>query len=149
MIELVIVSFFAGVLTVFAPCILPLLPILLGASALDSPEKKPKASLKRPLIIITSLLVSIIIFTLLLKATTALLGVPAAVWSTISGAIVTALGLTILFPGIWEKFVMLSVFQIGSNRLLSGAQSKNGVAKDILLGAALGPVFNRCSRPMR
>ncbi len=32
-----------------------------------------------------------------------------------------------------------------SNRLMGKSQGKKGIKKDILLGAALGPVFNSCS----
>jgi len=51
-------------LTILAPCVLPLLPVILGASVEDSKDKW------RPYIIIAALSVSIIIFSLLLKATT-------------------------------------------------------------------------------
>jgi cytochrome c biogenesis protein CcdA len=102
-------------------------------------------SLKHPLIIIASLVASIIIFTLLLKATTTLLGVPTMVWSFISGGIVLLFGLNLLFPVLWEKFMLVTGLSLVANRLMGQPQTQSGYKKDILLGAALGPVFNSCS----
>lgn len=144
MIELYIVSFVAGILTVLAPCILPILPVIVGGSSLHGDDKN-KVSLKHPLVIIFSLLVSIIAFTLLLKSTTALLGVPSAVWGIISGSIVLLLGINLLFPVLWEKLMIATGLALRANRLMGQSQTQSGVKKDILLGAALGPVFNSCS----
>lgn len=144
MIELFILSFVAGVLTVLAPCILPVLPIIIGGSTLHADGKK-KASLFHPLIIISSLLISIILFTLLLKSTTLLLGVPTSVWSFISGGIITLFGINLLFPVLWEKFMEKTGLIVLTSRIMGGSAGKSGVKKDILLGAALGPVFNSCS----
>lgn len=144
MIELYVVSFIAGILTVLAPCILPLLPVIIGGSSLNHNNDK-KVSLKHPLVIIISLVVSIVLFTLLLKATTALLGIPTMVWTTISGGIVLLFGITLLFPVLWEKFMVATRLNLIANRFMGQSQGKNGVKKDIILGAALGPVFNSCS----
>ncbi len=142
---LLIVSFMAGVLTVAAPCILPLLPVIIGGSIIYSHDKKGRPSLKHPLIIVTSLAASIILFTLLLKATTAFLGIPNTIWQVIAGGIVILFGINLLFPSLWEKAVLKTGFQNQTNRLLGTSQENKGIKKDILLGAALGPVFNSCS----
>ena len=140
--ELIAVSFLAGVLTVLAPCILPLLPVIVGGSMVD---ETAKPSLKRPLIITASLVASVILFTLLLKATTALLGIPTMVWSVVAGGIVVLFGVNLLRPQLWEKLMLATGWQLKTSNLLGSAQQRKGAAKDILLGAALGPVFNSCS----
>lgn len=140
---LLILSFIAGVLTVAAPCILPLLPVIVGGSVLDGQDQKK--NWYRPLVIATSLAVSVVLFTLLLKATTTLLGVPQMVWSVISGVIVILLGLNLLFPLAWEKLMIATRLPISSNKLLGKTLGQNGLGKDILTGAALGPVFSSCS----
>jgi len=66
---LLIVSFIAGVLTILAPCILPLLPVVLGGAVSDAGNRR------RPFIIIIALSLSVFIFTLLLKGSTALITV--------------------------------------------------------------------------
>lgn len=144
MIELYVVSFVAGVLTVLAPCILPLLPVIVGGSSLQQDGKK-SVSLTQPLVIIASLVVSILIFTLLLKATTALLGIPAAVWAVISGGIVLLFGVNLLFPVLWDRLMLATGIGALTSRLMGTPQGKSGIGRDIVLGAALGPVFNSCS----
>ncbi|MBK8293294.1 MAG: cytochrome C biogenesis protein [Solirubrobacterales bacterium] len=142
--ELLIASFMAGVLTVAAPCVLPLLPVVVGGSMLGG-EDQSSDSLRRPVTIVVSLAVSVVIFSLLLKATTALLGVPDEVWAVISGGIVIGLGFTLLFPSIWDRLVTATGWQAKSNRLLESSSSRSGTKRDVLLGASLGPVFNSCS----
>lgn len=144
MIELYVVSFVAGILTVLAPCILPIVPVIVGGGSLQRNNQKD-ISLRRPLTIIASLVVSIILFTLLLKATTALLGVPAAVWAVISGGIIFLFGVNLLFPVLWERVMIATGIATLSNRMMGKSQSGNGTKRDVLLGAALGPVFNSCS----
>lgn len=136
--ELVIVSFVAGILTVLAPCILPLLPIVIGGSVVEG-----ERDWKRPFVIAASLGVSVIVFTLLLKASTTLLGVPQYVWQIIAGGLVIILGLIMLFPRLWEP--LGAKFNIGSGKLLGKAGQKQGFGGAVLTGAALGPVFNSCS----
>ena len=94
---LFVVAFLAGVLTAFAPCILPLLPVIVGRSvggALD---------VRRLLTVCAALGASIVAFTLLLKASTALIAIPAQTWALISGTIIASFGLVALFPGLWER----------------------------------------------
>ena len=145
MIEFIIIAFIAGVLTVAAPCILPLLPVIVGGSVLHGTTPHERSSLKHPLVIVLSLAISVFVFSLLLKATTIFLDVPTAVWNFISGAIIILFGITLLFPTVWEKLMIATGWQAGANRLMAESQKNGGVAKDILLGAALGPVFNSCS----
>lgn len=139
---MLLLSFFAGILTVAAPCILPLLPIIIGGSITSTGKKE----WWRPVIITGSLAISVILFTLLLKATTSLLGVPQAVWNIISGAIVLVFGISFVAPKAWEWISLKTGLYTGSNKLMQKSdQSHKGVGRDILLGAALGPIFSSCS----
>lgn len=145
MITLLILSLIAGVLTVAAPCVLPLLPVIIGGSLLESRKDKPERQWSRPVVIAGSLAISVIVFTLLIKATTVLLGVPQLVWQIISGVIVLLLGLNYLWPHGWEVFSAKSGLFQRSNAVLGKAYQKKGVAGSVLIGAALGPVFSSCS----
>lgn len=154
---LLILSFIAGVLTVAAPCVLPLLPVIIGGSLLkpkgDSGDEsgseadhgKPEEQWLRPLVIAASLAISVIIFTLLIKATTALLGVPQVVWQLVSGVIVLLLGLYYLWPHVWTKLSAKSGLFNQSNAVLGKAHQRKGLLGAMLIGAALGPVFSSCS----
>lgn len=135
-----LLSLVAGFLSVLAPCVLPLLPIIIGGSFTGVENKK------RPYIIIVSLVVSLVLFTLLLKASTVLIGIDPSVWNYISGGIVVLLGLTMLFPHIWDQIIGRLGLQAKSQELLGSAnKTKNGNLSAILTGAALGPVFSSCS----
>ncbi|MBI5414140.1 sulfite exporter TauE/SafE family protein [Candidatus Peregrinibacteria bacterium] len=135
--ELFIPSFLAGVLTVLAPCVLSLLPVIIGGSV---GEKKPL----RPLIIVGSLGISVIVFTLLLKATTALIGIPQEFWKLISGGLVTVFGFIMLFPDQWVKIAQICKLH-KSETGLEKSRRASGNTGAILLGASLGPVFTTCS----
>lgn len=135
---LLIVSFIAGILTILAPCILPVLPIILGRSVEGDDTYKP-------LIISGSLAISVVVFTLLLKASTALIDIPFYIWTYISGGIILFFGFITLFPVTWEKFASLFKFSIKSNQILGKSAQKKGIWGDILVGASLGPVFSSCS----
>lgn len=139
--SLIFVAYFAGVLTVLAPCILPLLPVIIGGSVTGTNKK----NWRTPLTITASLAVSVFIFSLLLKASTSLLGVPQMVWSTISGLIVLLFGINMLFPLLWEKFMVATRLNIRASELMGKSNKRQGKTRDILLGASLGPVFSSCS----
>ena len=64
---LLLVSFIAGVLTVLAPCILPLLPVIVGGSLTGEGKDAQK---KKVFTIVLSLGLSVIVFTFLLKVST-------------------------------------------------------------------------------
>lgn len=136
--ELAFVSFLAGFLTVLAPCVLALLPIIIGGSI-----RGGKPDLAKALRIVISLAVSVTLFTLLLKATTALLGVPQEVWRGISGGIVLLIGLSLVFPGFWERVALK--LNLRANQAVHQGSKRHDALGDILIGAALGPVFTSCS----
>jgi len=136
---LLIIAFLSWVLTVLAPCVLPLLPIVLWASAEDGNNKKI------PLVIIGSLSISIILFSLLLKASTVLIWVPPSFWKAFSGWMIIALWIITIFPNLWKLVTTKFKLSDNSNKLLSESQWKKWMTKYIFMGFALGPVFSSCS----
>ena len=158
-------AFVAGVLTTLAPCVLPLLPVIVGGSlalpsatpagaaegasdggaAVAVAQRARRASRRRAFVIAASLGISVVAFTLLLKASTALIGVPPEVWQWVSGGLLIGLGLVSLFPGIWEQISMRLRLQERTSAQLSSARQREGTLGAVLTGAALGPVFTSCS----
>ena len=122
-----------------APCILPLLPVIVGGSVDGS------TSIKRALTVTLSLALSVIAFTLLLKASTLFVAVPESVWQWISGVIIIFFGLILLFPSVWERFPLLARLNQRSNVVLGSGYQKKSFWGDVLVGGALGPVFSTCS----
>ncbi len=135
-----LVSFVAGVLTVLAPCILPLLPVVVGAG-----EPGVRRVSSRAVIVIVTLAVSIIIFTLLLKASTIFISIPPYVWTWFSGVVLSFLGLTLLVPAAWARVPFVATLSRKSNMAVGKGYLDNSVRGDMLMGIALGPVFSTCS----
>lgn len=135
---LLIVSFLAGILTVLAPCILPLLPVVIGASAQGR-------SRYTPYIVVGSLALSIIAFTFILKVSTVFITVPQYFWTYLSGGIIFAFGVTLLFPSLWERIPYISKISLGSNKVLGKGYLKKSIWGDVIVGASLGPIFSTCS----
>jgi len=155
----------AGVLTTLAPCVLPLLPVIVGGSvagALDDPgtgaagaqgavagtataTRARSTAVRRALVITGSLGLSILAFTLALKASTALIGIPAEVWQWVSGGLLIALGVIGAWPDLWERASARLGLQARSAQRLGAARSRDGLGGQLLTGAALGPVFTSCS----
>jgi cytochrome c biogenesis protein CcdA/thiol-disulfide isomerase/thioredoxin len=133
-------AFFAGIITVLAPCVLPLLPVIIGGSISGNVEDK-----RRPFIIAASLAVSLIFFTVLLKATTLLIAIPPSFFVYFSGGILVALGIVFLFPKIYENLILALNLQAKSQQLLGKSSGRGAVIGAIITGAALGPVFSSCS----
>jgi cytochrome c-type biogenesis protein len=136
--SILIIAFLAGMLTILAPCVVSMIPILLARTA--GGAKQHSATW-----VIVGLGVSIILFSILLKSSTLLLGIPTAVWSTISGGIILAFGIVTLLPRVWEWIVLKSRLPFAAQRTMGRASTKKGIWGDVLLGASLGPVFSACS----
>lgn len=134
-------AFVAGMLTVLAPCILALLPIIIGGSVQGDVKDK-----KRPVVIAVSLAISILAFTLLLKATSLLVAIDPKTITYISGGIIIAVGLLTLFPAIYAKALIKLGIEHRAQRVLGKSfQNKSSLAGPVITGAALGPVFSSCS----
>lgn len=137
-IEFLLAAFIAGILTSLAPCMVPVLPIILGGSA-------GHKSLAKPLLIIGSLATSIVLFTLLVRASANAFGLSQSTLNMVSGSILIAFGVFTIFPGVWDWISLRLNLNSGSNKIMSRFARKGGRLGDILLGASLGPVFLSCS----
>lgn len=156
----------AGALTTLAPCVLPLLPVIVGGSVASDTQRVAGAAatasvgsagsvstqtrvnpspVRRALVVTAALGVSVILFTLLLRASSALLGVPSSVWSGISGGILVLLGLGMALPDACEWVASRLDLQGRSSRRLGSARQADGTTGAVLTGFALGPVFSSCS----
>ncbi len=136
---LLLISFVAGLLTVLAPCVLPLLPVIVGESISGKPSRK------RAMVTIASLGISLFLFTFLLKVSTVLIHVPLEALSIVSGALLIIFGLLSVFPQLWDHFGLAHALNKSSNRVMGQGFMKQSLVGDIIVGAALGPVFSSCS----
>jgi cytochrome c biogenesis protein CcdA/thiol-disulfide isomerase/thioredoxin len=136
---LLIIAFFAGVLTVLSPCVLPLLPVIVGGSLAGG------TSYRRALTVTISLGVSVFLFTFLLKVSTVFIMVPPSVWNWLSGGILFVVGIFFIFPNLWDLIPGTARANRDSNQLMSKGFMRQNFWGDVLVGAALGPVFSTCS----
>lgn len=136
---LLLISFVAGIITAFAPCVLPLLPIIVGGSLVST-----KVSIKKVFIVILSLGTSILLFTFLLKVSTVFINIPEYIWQYISGGIVIIIGLITIFPKLWNSKAITELNR-ESNIILGKGEVRDSFLGYVLIGAVLGPVFSTCS----
>ncbi|HIA91878.1 TPA: cytochrome c biogenesis protein CcdA [Candidatus Saccharibacteria bacterium] len=139
-----IISFVAGVLTVLAPCVLPLLPVILGGSVTAASEPS-KPNLKRPLVITGSLVLSIVAFSILLRSTVSSFSISDQTLQIFSGTVVVLFGLSFAVPKLWEWVALKTKFYQKSTGFFSKSTAKKSKYSDAILGLSLGPVFTSCS----
>ena len=94
MTALLISSLLAGMLTILAPCVLPILPVILAGSITEKQRWYPY-------LVTASLTLSIVLFTVLLKASTLFIDIPGKFWKYLSATILIVLGLIYIFPYAW------------------------------------------------
>lgn len=136
---LLLLSFLAGVLTVLAPCVLPLLPVILWWSVIDWKESKPRR-------IVAGFAVSALLFTLLVKVLFDSFGITRGTLVAISAWILIVFGIFFLFPSLWQKIMHLTGFEKAAHSAQnSSTEWKSAWLSDVLLWASLWPVLNSCS----
>ncbi len=139
---LFIAALLAGFLTVLSPCVLPVLPIILGGSA----TSKSKKDL---LVIVLSLSASIFIFTFLLRTSIQFLPILSELgnrfWVVLSGLIISIFGVVTIFPKLWDTIDQKLGLNNQSHELLEKSKENHSKWQKVLLGASLGPVFTSCS----
>lgn len=138
---LIIFSFLAGIATVLSPCILPVLPAILSASA--------SGGKGRPMGVILGLMMSFVFFTLALTTLVQSLGLSANILRYIAIGIIGFFGVVLFIPSLSEKFAMLtqSIGNFGSGLQTKGG-GKPGFVSGLVIGAALGLVWTPCAGPI-
>lgn len=134
---LIPVAFISGILTVFSPCVFPILPIIL-ASGIDGNTKRIKG-------VITGLIISFTIASLLLATIVRALGIPADTIRLLAVGLLVVLGLSLVFPTIWEKVQNL----LEKHWHFQPSQNKNqGFGGGLITGLSLGIVWVPCIGPV-
>jgi cytochrome c biogenesis protein CcdA len=129
----------AGVLTIAAPCTLPMLPILLGASI-------GRAGHLRPTMIALGFVVSFSAVALLLGALTRLFDFDPNVLREAASVLLLGFGLLMLWPAPfeWLSVRLNGWLDLGN----SSATQREGALGGLILGTTLGLVWTPCAGPV-
>ena len=135
---LIMFSLLSGLVTVLSPCVLPVLPIVLSSSA-----SKGK---KRPLGVITGLIISFSIFTLAISQIVKLLGLSAQTLRYIAISVVGLLGLSMIIPKFneWIEKALSFIPNMAGNSHKEGS----GFVPGFITGLSLGLVWAPCAGPI-
>jgi cytochrome c-type biogenesis protein len=132
-------AFAAGLLSILSPCVLPLVPIVLGAAV--------AAHAFGALALAAGLAVSFTLLGILLALVGFGLGVDAGMLRTAAAAIMVALGVILLVPS-WQARLAAAGGPVSSwaDRRLGGFAS-SGLAGQFAIGLLLGAVWSPCVGP--
>jgi cytochrome c-type biogenesis protein len=135
-----VVALLAGTMTIAAPCTLPVLPILLGASVAQT-------SRTRPLMIALGFVTSFSSVAIIFGAVTDILGVDQNALRAIAAPVLVGFGLLMLWPRPFEWLVAQARGLIGRAERTAD-QSLKGNLGGFFLGTTLGLVWTPCAGPV-
>src|ERR1700674_3124732 len=133
----------AGLLTIASPCILPVMPILLGTSA-DRPDRV------RPLFIIAGFSLTFASFAMLLGAVSSTVHVAQQALRNTGIVLLALSGLLRLWPRPYDWLVahLQQPLQRLWPAVSPGVQTSSGNAGGFVLGMSLGAVWTPCAGPV-
>ena len=139
MIEIAL-AFAAGLLTAAAPCILPLLPVLLGASIGQQDRR-------RPLFLVAGFILTFSGFAILFGSFSTLLGLSHDTLRKVSVILLGSFGVLLLWPRPYEWLMARSSGLLSfADGVVSRAGSGN--AGGLVIGLALGVLWTPCAGPV-
>lgn len=131
------IVFVSGFLTVLSPCVLPILPIVLG-SGIDGNKQRIYGTM-------LGLITSFTFFALLLSTIVSSLGIPADTLRLAAAVILTLFGVTLLFPSAWAVIQNKIEVWFHPPALKNDRQ---GFVGGLVTGGVLGLVWTPCIGPI-
>lgn len=135
---LLVFAFISGLVTILAPCIWPLLPIVFSSTATGGKNK--------PLGITLGIVLSFAIFTLSVSYLVKLFHFDPNVLRFLAVIVIAFLGLTLIIPALSAKLEVL-ISRLYS-RFAPAGESKNGFTGGLVTGFSLGLVWSPCAGPI-
>ena len=132
-------AFLAGVLTVLSPCVLPLLPIVLGAAA--------SQHRLGPLALAGGLALSFTAIGLFVATIGFAIGLDTGVFRTVSAVLLIGVGLLLLVPRLQEQFALAAAPVSNWAGGYADNFTPGGLAGQFGLGLLLGAVWSPCVGP--
>src|SRR3954470_13707085 len=133
---LILFALLAGAATALSPCVLPVLPAVLGAGA--------TGGRRRPLGVVTGLVLAFTFATIALVYVIDALGLPDGFVRTLAIVALFAFGISLLIPGLGDRI------EAFGSRIAPGPArvGGDGFGSGLLLGASLGLVYTPCAGPI-
>jgi cytochrome c-type biogenesis protein len=129
----------AGVLSTLSPCVLPIVPILLGSAA----NAHPRA----PLALAAGLALSYAIVGSLLAWAGSNLGVDPAVFRKVGAALLGVLGLVLMSGSLQRRFASATAGLGDAGNQALSRMRLDGIGGQFAIGLALGVVWSPCVGP--
>jgi len=129
----------AGVLSVLSPCVLPLLPIVLGTAASEHRLG--------PIALAAGLTISFTAIGLFVATVGFAMGLDTGVFRTISAVLLIAVGLVLLVPKLQEQFALAAAPVSNWAGSYTDNFTPGGLAGQFGLGLLLGAVWSPCVGP--
>ena len=124
----------AGLLSTLSPCVLPILPILLGSATAAHP--------RAPLALAGGLALSYAVIGTLIASLGASIGLDATIFRNVGAVILGVLGLVLMSTSLQQRFATATsgIGDAGNN--LISSLNLNGLGGQFVIGLALGVVWS-------
>jgi cytochrome c biogenesis protein CcdA/thiol-disulfide isomerase/thioredoxin len=140
MVVIVGFAFVAGILTILAPCTLPVVPLILGAAAADGRRRLAGLLLGFGLTFVG--------VTVLLASVLASAGLTTATLRPAAAIVLGAVGLGLALPRVGRLLERAATPLAGLGSRLAGRSAGSGLGGGLLLGGAIGLIWAPCVGPI-
>jgi len=136
----------AGIATVASPCVLPILPLVLGATLAPAGHRGGSIGL-RPLYVVLGFVLSFASAALLFGASTRVLGLSHDALRTGSIVVLLVFGVLLIWPRLLER-AMAPLGGLADLAQRVGTRAGAGHGSALLLGVSLGLLWTPCAGPV-
>lgn len=133
------IGFAAGSLSILSPCVLPLLPILIGTAA--------SAHRRGPVALAAGLTLSFTVLGVLLASAGAVLGLDQTVFRNIAAMMLLGFGVLLLSTTLQERFAVAASGASSAGQGMLSRVTLDGLSGQFVLGLLLGVVWSPCVGP--
>ena len=134
-----LLGFAAGALTILSPCVLPLVPIVMGSAA--------RASRQGPVVLAAGLVLSFTLTGFLLARLGAVWGLDAELVRAFGAVLLAVAGIVLLFQRVQDHLTILAAPLAGWAGARQDGLADHGLTGQFLIGALLGLVWSPCVGP--
>ncbi len=136
-----------GVLTIASPCVLPILPIVLGGALQDRGEDQRRSFDSRPLFIVAGFVIAFAALGMLLASASQHVVLAHETLRYAGLAILAVLGVAMLWKAPYA-YLMNHLSALVSRAMPAGGAARAGNLGGLLLGMSLGAVWTPCAGPV-